>query len=58
MHSHSGQFCKHGYGLLEESVQEAIRLGFQIYGLSEHMPRSRVQDLYPEEVCIGRPSHA
>ncbi|CAG8747649.1 11121_t:CDS:2, partial [Acaulospora morrowiae] len=49
LHSHSGQFCKHAKGELEEVVQEAIRRKFLVYGLSEHCPRYRVQDLYPEE---------
>ena len=53
-HSHSGQFCKHAFGSLEEIVVLAIRTGFTHYGLSEHMPRYRQEDLYPEEVevCI------
>ena len=51
-HSHSGQFCKHAQGTLEEVVQEAIRQGFEIYGLTEHVPRYRTQDLYPEEVRV------
>ena len=49
-HSHSGQFCKHASGSLEEVVLEAIRQNFVVYGLSEHVPRYRQQDLYPEEV--------
>ncbi|KAJ1549543.1 histidinolphosphatase [Cladochytrium tenue] len=49
LHSHSGQFCRHARGDLAEVVRAAIDAGFRIYGLSEHMPRSRVQDLYPEE---------
>ncbi|CEP13812.1 hypothetical protein [Parasitella parasitica] len=49
-HSHSGQFCKHGYGLLEDVVKEAIRKGFYAYGLSEHMPRYAESELYPEEL--------
>ncbi|KAH7882870.1 Polymerase/histidinol phosphatase-like protein [Phlebopus sp. FC_14] len=48
-HSHSGQFCKHANGTLEEVVLEAIRQGFEIYGLTEHVPRYRLEDLYPEE---------
>ncbi|KAI0340246.1 histidinol phosphate phosphatase H [Trametopsis cervina] len=48
-HSHSGQFCKHAKGTLEEVVQEAIKQGFESYGLTEHVPRYRVVDLYPEE---------
>ncbi|KAJ7216327.1 Polymerase/histidinol phosphatase-like protein [Mycena pura] len=48
-HSHSGQFCKHAAGSLEEVVREAIRQGFEVYGLTEHVPRYRTSDLYPEE---------
>ncbi|KAJ7044824.1 Polymerase/histidinol phosphatase-like protein [Mycena alexandri] len=48
-HSHSGQFCKHAVGTLEEVVLEAISQGFQVYGLTEHVPRYRTADLYPEE---------
>ncbi|KAJ3159698.1 histidinolphosphatase [Irineochytrium annulatum] len=50
MHSHSGQFCLHAKpGSLEDVVQRAIAMRFVTYGLSEHMPRTRMQDLYPEE---------
>ncbi|KAG9288372.1 hypothetical protein G9A89_021403 [Geosiphon pyriformis] len=49
MHSHSGQFCTHAKGTLEEVVQEAIKKKFLVYGLSEHCPRHRLEDLYPEE---------
>ncbi|KAI9438312.1 histidinol phosphate phosphatase H [Lactarius indigo] len=49
-HSHSGQFCKHAVGLLEDVVKEASDQGFEIYGLTEHAPRYRAKDLYPEEV--------
>ena len=52
-HSHSGQFCKHAHGTLEEVVKEAIRKGFNLYGLTEHVPRYRTDDLYPEEVCCS-----
>ncbi|KAL1706684.1 polymerase/histidinol phosphatase-like protein [Schizophyllum commune] len=48
-HSHSGQFCKHAKGTLEEVVQEAIRQRFQLFCLTEHVPRYREEDLYPEE---------
>ncbi|KAI0658260.1 polymerase/histidinol phosphatase-like protein [Cubamyces menziesii] len=52
-HSHSGQFCKHAAGTLEDVVLEAIRQGFSTYGLTEHVPRYRPQDLYPEEEAAG-----
>ncbi|CAO3644327.1 unnamed protein product [Cunninghamella echinulata] len=49
-HSHSGQFCHHGYGELEQVIQQAIKKGFKIYGLTEHMPRYEYKELYPEEI--------
>jgi histidinol-phosphatase (PHP family) len=49
-HSHSGQFCAHAKGTLEEVVEAAISKAFTTYGLSEHAPRGRDADLYPEEV--------
>jgi len=49
-HSHSGQFCKHAIGLLEDVVKEALKQGFEVYGLTEHVPRYREIDLYAEEV--------
>ncbi|KAK0451493.1 Polymerase/histidinol phosphatase-like protein [Armillaria borealis] len=54
-HSHSGQFCKHASGNLEEVVLEAIHQGFDVYGLTEHVPRYRIQDLYPEEEGMSLP---
>ncbi|KAF5360820.1 hypothetical protein D9756_004574 [Leucocoprinus leucothites] len=48
-HSHSGQFCKHAVGTLEQVVQEAISKNFRVFGLTEHVPRYREIDLYPEE---------
>ncbi|KAI1789696.1 histidinol phosphate phosphatase H [Ganoderma leucocontextum] len=51
-HSHSGQFCKHAAGTLEEVVLEAIRQGFETFGLTEHVPRYRTADLYPEEADV------
>jgi histidinol-phosphatase (PHP family) len=52
-HSHSGEFCKHAHGTLDEVVEEAIRQGFQMYGLTEHVPRYRHEDFYPEEVLLS-----
>ncbi|KAJ7482002.1 Polymerase/histidinol phosphatase-like protein [Mycena latifolia] len=51
-HSHSGQFCKHAVGSLEDVVVEAISQGFEVYGLTEHVPRYRTADLYPEEESL------
>lgn len=51
MHSHSGQFCPgHAKDDLEDIVKHAVSLGFNTMGLTEHMPRYKLEDLYPEEV--------
>ncbi|KAH8884835.1 histidinol phosphate phosphatase H [Thozetella sp. PMI_491] len=51
MHSHSGQFCPgHAKDQLEEVIQYAISIGYKTMGLTEHMPRTEKQDLYPEEL--------
>lgn len=52
-HSHSGQFCKHAKGTLEEVVLAAIKQGFRVYGLTEHVPRYGLDHLYPEEIEAG-----
>lgn len=52
MHSHSGQFCPgHAKDQLEEIVKRALSLNMQLIALTEHMPRTSDEDLYPEEVC-------
>lgn len=53
LHSHSGQFCKHAFCSLEEVVVRAMEAGFTHYGLSEHMPRYEIEDLYEEEVEVS-----
>lgn len=51
MHSHSGEFCPgHAKDNLETIIQHAIRLGYQTMALTEHMPRTSLSDLYPEEL--------
>ncbi|KAJ7871071.1 hypothetical protein B0H13DRAFT_2350078 [Mycena leptocephala] len=50
--SHSGQFCKHAVGSLEDMILEAIRREFEVYGLTEHVPRYGTEDLHPEEVSL------
>jgi hypothetical protein len=49
-HSHSGQFCRHAKDDLDAVILRAIELGFETFGLSEHAPRYRLEDLFPEEV--------
>lgn len=52
LHSHSGQFCKHAFSTLEDVVLRVLDVGFEHYGLSEHMPRFLPEDLYEEEVAV------
>lgn len=52
-HSHSGQYCKHASSSLDEVVALAKELGFTHFHLSEHCPREREEDLYPEEIDVG-----
>lgn len=46
---HSGEFCRHASGTLREVLQSACERGFSTYGVSEHAPRLRPEDLYPDE---------
>src|SRR5256885_12762121 len=46
---HSGQFCRHAKGELRAVVERAVAAGFTHYGLSEHCPRYREQDLFGDE---------
>lgn len=51
MHSHSGQFCPgHAQDQLEDIVKHAISIGYKTMALTEHMPRTGLEDLYPEEL--------
>ncbi|KAJ2307159.1 hypothetical protein IWW55_001107 [Coemansia sp. RSA 2706] len=52
-HAHSGQFCRHATGSLEGVVRAAVAKKLLVLGLSEHVPRSRAQDLYPEEADLS-----
>jgi histidinol-phosphatase (PHP family) len=49
---HSGQFCRHAKGDLRAVVERAVELGFTHYGLSEHSPRYRNVDRFPDEVDL------
>ncbi len=50
---HSGQFCRHAKGSLADVVERAWRAGFSHYGLSEHCPRKRAEDLFEDEADLG-----
>jgi len=43
------EFCTHAVNTLEDVILEAIRQNFTSLALTEHMPRDRPEDLYPEE---------
>ncbi|ODV93731.1 hypothetical protein PACTADRAFT_4634 [Pachysolen tannophilus NRRL Y-2460] len=49
-HSHSGDYIAHASDSLEDIVNHAISLKFQIFCLTEHMPRYDLNHLYPEEL--------
>jgi histidinol-phosphatase (PHP family) len=50
MHTHSGEFCPgHAKDQLEDILRRAMAVGMTTIGLTEHMPRTAVEDLYPEE---------
>jgi histidinol-phosphatase (PHP family) len=50
---HSGEFCGHAKDDLHAVIEAAIAAGFTHYGLSEHCPRYRDEDLYVEEIDAG-----
>lgn len=50
---HTGEFCDHAEGALEECVQAAIAKGFTVYGITEHGPRGEDRFLYAEERELG-----
>jgi len=57
MHSHSGQFCPgHAKNTLEDVIKHAIETGYRTIGLTEHMPRTSLSDLYPEEMIDCDPN--
>ena len=49
LHSHSGQYCCHAHGTLDQVIAKVIEQKYKVFGMSEHMPRSRPQDLYQDE---------
>jgi len=49
---HSGEFCRHAKDELQAVIERAIEAGFTHYGLSEHCPRYRREDLYVEEADL------
>ena len=50
---HSGQFCGHARGTLEEMVLAYIDQGYPWVGITEHMPPVTDAFVYPEEKSAG-----
>jgi histidinol-phosphatase (PHP family) len=50
---HSGEFCRHAKDSLAAVVESAVAQGFTHYGLSEHAPRFRAEDVFPDETDLG-----
>jgi histidinol-phosphatase (PHP family) len=50
---HSGEFCRHATGTLEEVLESAVAAGFTAYGVSEHAPKHRDEDLYADEADLS-----
>ncbi|MBT8359214.1 MAG: histidinol-phosphatase HisJ [Deltaproteobacteria bacterium] len=50
---HSGEFCCHANDTLDEIIKAYIQKGFSWVGITEHMPFSSDEFLYPEEKEAG-----
>lgn len=50
---HSGEFCDHAQGTLEEILDAAVDFGYRVFGVSEHAPRKGEQYLYDTERAMG-----
>lgn len=49
-HSHSGLYVSHAVDDLDSIVAKAYSMGFKTFCLTEHMPRTSMNYLYPEEI--------
>ena len=50
---HSGEFCEHADGSLREMLEAAHQVGYTVFGVAEHMPRTEARFLYPKEIEWG-----
>jgi histidinol-phosphatase (PHP family) len=55
---HSGEFCSHAAGTLEEVIRSYVGQGFTRVGITEHMPPAGDRWLYPDETAAGLDSAA
>ena len=51
--AHSGEFCSHAAGNLEEIIRTYIHQGFKWVGITEHMPPAENRFRYPDEIRAG-----
>ncbi|RLB93853.1 MAG: histidinol phosphatase [Deltaproteobacteria bacterium] len=50
---HSGQYCSHARDPLEAIIQRYIELGFSKVGITEHVPPTNDNFLYPDETKLN-----
>lgn len=50
---HSGEFCCHASGTLEEVIRGYLERGFTRVGITEHIPPVEDRYLYPDEAAAG-----
>ena len=50
---HSGEFCEHATGTLRQVLESAVSCGYDVFGVSEHAPRSQTRFLYQTELDKG-----
>ncbi len=50
---HSGPYCEHAEGSLEDILEAAVAAGFGAYGVTEHAPRGEARFLYDSERSKG-----
>ena len=50
---HSGQFCSHAEGMLEDIVKAYMAAGYSLVGITEHMPPLDDRFLYSDERVAG-----
>lgn len=50
---HSGDFCQHASDTLEEMLQAYVNKGYDMVGITEHMPPPDNRFRYPDEVAAG-----
>ncbi len=46
---HSGEFCEHAEGSLCDILESAYKVGYNVFGVAEHMPRVEERYLYGKE---------